>query len=80
MDEGNIYYVAFWCYKLIENTESSWACNQLKPSAGQRITRYLNELCTWACDTVMWHWSVDTLFWQLPIDHNMDVHYQVKHR
>ena len=28
----------------------------------------------------MWHWSADTLFWQLSIDHNMDVHYQVKHR
>ena len=31
----------------------------------------------WACDTFMWCWSADTLFWQLPIDHNMDVQYQV---
>ena len=25
------------------------------------------------------HWSADTLFKQLSVDHNMDVHYQVKH-
>jgi len=29
---------------------------------------------------VMRLWSSDTLFWQLSIDHNMDVHHQVKHR
>ena len=34
----------------------TWTCNQLKPITG------LNELNTWAHDTVMWHWSADTLF------------------
>ena len=29
------------------------------------------------CDTVMWYWSADTLFQQLPMDHNMNVQYQV---
>ena len=25
-------------------------------------TLHLNELYTWACDTVRWHWSADALF------------------
>ena len=34
----------------------AWACDQLKPITGQSKTRHLNELYTWARDTVMWHW------------------------
>ena len=59
MDEINkllFYYMAFSLW--------TWACNQLKLITGQQITlkktRHLNELCTWADNTVMWHWSADT--------------------
>ena len=42
-------------------------------------TRHFNELYTWAviqlCDT-----GHRLPFFELPIDHNVDVHYQVKHR
>ena len=33
----------------------------------------LEEVGTWANDTVMWSWSADTLFWQLSIDHDINV-------
>ena len=45
----------------------TWACDQLKPTNGQRITlktRQLNELYTGARYSVMWHWSADIPFWQ----------------
>ena len=67
----------------------TWACNQLKPTTGQQITfkiktRHLNELYTWAHDTVRWHWLADAFFdscqyWPY-MDVHKDVHYQGKHR
>ena len=44
-----------------------------------RIQKSVRTL-TSAHHTDMWHCSARTLFWQLSIDHNIDVHYQVKHR
>ena len=56
----------------------TWAHYQSKTNNSSVEKKcHLNELYTWAHNTVMWHWSEDRLFWQLTIDHNMDVHYQV---
>ena len=35
---------------------NNWSADNFKR------THQLNELYTWACNTVMWHWSVNTLF------------------
>ena len=37
-------------------------------SGNFKNTRDLNEVYTWARDTVMWYWPADTLFRQLLID------------
>ena len=50
-----IYYLALSLW--------TWAKDQLNPSISQRLTLktyHLNELYTWARDTVRWHWLVDT--------------------
>ena len=64
-----------------------WACDQLKPITGQRIT-LKKHITSLSCTLGLAIQSCDTgqriLFWQLSINHNMDVHkdvhYQVKHR
>ena len=43
-----------------------------------RIQKSVRTL-TSAHHTDMWQCSSRTLFWQLSIDHNIDVHYQIKH-
>ena len=35
---------------------NKWSADNFKK------TCHLNELYTWACDTVRWHWSAGTLF------------------
>ena len=55
-------------------------CVHLFTEVKQTKNRSLQWVVHLSCDAALWHWSPVTLFWQLPIDHNVDVHYQVKHR
>ena len=54
-----------------------------KSITGRQITlqiRHLNELYTWARDTVIWDWSADTFFRQMSNGHNIDVQVIKIHR
>ena len=56
-DEVNklFYYMAFSLW--------IWACDQLKPTTGQRITyKFFTSMRSWAGDTFIWYRSADTLF------------------
>ena len=56
------------CEILVRNLSSYWRLTPITFKTNNWLadnftkTCHLNELYTWACDTVMWHGSADTLF------------------
>ena len=64
----------------LESGKRKYCCGKKSGKSLEFWIQKSVQTLTSAHHTGMWYYSARTLFWQLSIDHNIDVHYQVKHR